>query len=276
MELRPPTGGRLDVDERVLQRYGREIARLRRDSEMTQVALARKLGISPAQMSNLERGGAQPRPRVRAQLAETLAPDGYLNRLWDDLTGSSHPTWLDELADLERQAMSIQEFQLALVPGVLQTEDYARAVIRLTSPWAQDAEVEARVHDRMKRAQQLSSSSPLMWVVLDGSVIGRQISTNGIMRAQLAHMAELGRSGRIVIQVVDGPHAGLSGPFEIIAGGAAPDVVYAESPYSGQVIDEPADVHHFRLLFGALQATARPPEESLRVIEERMKGLKNG
>lgn len=255
-------------------RFGREVARTRRNAGITQSRLARNVGVSASHLSNIERGLRGPTPSLVGALDHALGEDGRLTRVWDDLTGAGRPAWLDELAQLERDAVSIQEFQLALVPAVLQTEDYARAITQITSPWARIEEIESRVHDRKARARRFESgSTPFMWVVLDQGVITRVIGSPQIMRAQLDHIAGLAREGRIAVQIVTGQHPGLSGQFKIITSNSAPDIVYAESPHSGQVIDESADVHRFRLLFGSLQAAALPPGESLRMVEEQVEGL---
>ena len=255
-------------------RFGREITRSRRNAGITQSRLARQVDVSTSHLSNIERGLRAPTPTLVGALDHALGEDGRLIRVWDDLTGAGRPAWLDELAQLERDAVSIQEFQLALVPAVLQTEDYARAITRLTSPWARCEEIESRVRDRTERARRFAHGpTPFMWIVLDEAVITRTIGSREVMKAQLDHIAALARDGRIAVQIVTGQHPGLSGQFKIIVSNSAPDIVYAESPHSGQVIDESADVHRFRLLFGSLQAAALPPGESLRMVEERVEGL---
>ena len=258
-------------------RFGREITRVRRNAGLTQTALARRIGISVSHMSNIEHGTRMPTPSIVIATDDALDEEGRLVRVYEDLTGNGRPAWLDELADLEREALSIQEFQLALFPSLLQTTDYAREVIRTTSPWAPDDEVEERLDSRMERSRRATAApSPIMWMVVDQGVLTRTIGANDIMRTQLAHVAQLASSSRITVQVVDGQHPGLGGPFKIVSSSTAPDVVYAESPYAGQIVDSPEQVQRFRLLFGSLQAAARPPDESLRLIEERMEDLRDG
>lgn len=255
-------------------RFGRVVTQARKKLGITQSHLAGKVGVSSSHLSNIERGDRNPTHLLVEALDRALDENGRLIRTWADLTGTGRPAWLDELADVEREAFSIQEFQLAVFSSLLQTEDYARALMRLTSPWSPDGEIENRLTARMTRAHQfVSAASPFMWLVVDRSAITRTIGTSGIMRAQLVHVVELARSGRIAVQVVDGQHSGLGGSFEIISSRATSDVVYAESPYSGQMVDDPEQIHRFRLLFGSLQAVAMPPDASLRLIDEQVEGL---
>ncbi|MBB4934835.1 transcriptional regulator with XRE-family HTH domain [Lipingzhangella halophila] len=261
----------------VARRFGRELARLREMADMTQARLANDLEISSSHLSNLERGYRTPKGPIIAQLDKTLSADGHLVRLWEELTGSGRSVWLDELAELERDAITIMESQTVMFPALLQTEKYARVAVSTLSPWMTRDEVAVSVRNRMERVERFTESqAPIHWAVIDHSVITRKMGPDDLHRAQLSHVANLIECERVSVQVVEGRHAGLAGPFKIISPPGASDVVYAESAHSGQVIDTPEDVRRFRLLYGAVQAVALSPDESARLILKTLEGLGDG
>lgn len=267
----------MDKDRNAI-RFGREITHVRRNAGITQSRLARSVEVSSSHLSNIERGVRFPTPTLVGALDHALSEDGRLIRVWEDLTGTGRPAWLSELAELEREALSIQEFQLVAFPGALQTEAYARQLIGLEAPLIGTALMEASLKARMERAQRfVAAEQPAMRLVIDKSVIKRRIGGNAIMADQLAHVADLIESGRVLVQIIDvlDAYPGMRGSFEILSSSTAPDVVYAESAYSGQLIDEPEAVQRFRLMFGDMQAAAHSPERTLRLIQEELEGIRH-
>jgi transcriptional regulator with XRE-family HTH domain len=257
------------VQQEACVRFGREVKRLRRLARYTQDRLANEVGMSQGHIGNIETGKRPPDLRLVADLDRVLHGEGRLELLWGNLTGDGDPVWLDDLADLEQKAVSIMETHTVLLPALLQTEAYAKSVIKAMSPDLLPAEVAASVKTRMKRVHRfLASSSPLLWAVLPRHIITLNWGYDGVMAEQLGHVLDLVEKGRVTVQVVDhdGPHAGLVGPFKLITSPAAPDVVYVESAHSGRFIDDPGQVHRFRLTFGAIQAVALSPEHSTEFI----------
>lgn len=260
-------------------RFGREITRVRRNAGITQSRLARMVGVSSSHLSNIERGVRTPAPALVGALDHALGEDGRLIRAWEDLTGTGRPAWLNELADVEREALSIQEFQLAVFSSLLQTEEYARALISGATPLWTPAQVENGVAERMARARRFASAAqPAMRLVIDGTVITRRIGGSAVMADQLAHVIQLVESGRISMQIINlaRAHPGLLGPFKIISSATTPHLVYAESAYSGQLIDDPEAVQRYRLMFGDIQASALDPDDSLRIIRDEMESIRHG
>ena len=245
------------------QRFGREIVRLRQQAELTQTALGQAVGISKSLVSNLERGYRTPSPSVVKRLDEALSAHGHLVQLWETLSGSTRPAWLDEVTTLTRNARAVLEWQVSVFPGVLQTEAYARELIVAGTPWNTPKQAESAVRDRAARAAEfLASPRPLMWVVLDETVLTRRGMPDEVRREQFSHVLDLVDKGRISLQILPadvGGHPGLSGPFKLLTPDIGPDVVYAESVHEGRLVTAPEDVARYRLLFGRLQAIALPP-----------------
>ncbi|MFD0772849.1 helix-turn-helix domain-containing protein [Streptomonospora algeriensis] len=264
----------MEADKRALQRFGREMARMRKLGDMTQDALARELGVSPSHVSNMERGYRAPVPALVPKLDKALKVEGRMVRIWEELTGSGRQAWLAEVTTLIREASAVMDYQNAVFPGLLQTEEYARELIGAGAPWASSGEVEDAVAERMGRAKEFTNATePLLWVVLDEVIIYRRFVPEAIRREQIAHIVKLVESQRISVQLVPQHylgHPGLTGPFKVITPSAGSDVVYAESIHEGQIITAASDVARYRLLFGRLQAVSMGPAESLETIRREL------
>ena len=259
-------------------RFGRELSRLRRLHRFTQARLSSTVGVSQGHIGNIERGERTPDLRLVADLDRVLDAGGRLEKLWGQLTGDGEPVWLDDLADIERDAVSIMASCDTVFPSLLQTETYARAAVTTFSPWLSQEEVKASVKARMARAQRFTTSATMYRAVIDVSVLNRRPGNDAAaMAEQLARVVELAEDGRISIQLVDiGWHPGLVGTYTLLSPRAAPEVLYVESAHSGRVIDDIQAVQRFRVLLSDTQAVALSPEESLRLVREELEGLIHG
>ncbi|MDT0303552.1 helix-turn-helix domain-containing protein [Streptomonospora wellingtoniae] len=252
-------------------RFGAEVRRSRRIAGGSQDQLAKSINISPAMMSSLERGTRTPKREHAEAIDAVLNTGGSLSRLWVNLMNQEDvPEWFREVVVLERQATEIREYQMALVPGLVQTADYARAVLRSGRPWYRDAEVDRLVESRMNRSDILAKDDrPLFWTVLDEVVVRRVVGDDQAMRGQLAHLLKLIGDQQIQLQLVPHEtrcHPGLSGPFRVMAFHGRPTVAYAEHAMGGELIDDEDQVRESTTIFGALQAEAMSPTASADLI----------
>ena len=175
------------------------------------------------------------------------------------------PGWFEDYVGLEEAASQIRAYEVQFVPGLLQTEDYARAVIMLG--YSNPKEINRRVDLRMARQAVLSRpNAPSLWVVLDEALLRRPIGGPSAMRAQLKHLIELSQRPNVTIQVITfkaGGHAAAGGPFSLLrfAEFDLPDVVFLEQLNSAQYLDKPDVVDSYlavmeRLCIGALTPAA--------------------
>ena len=163
-----------------------------------------------------------------------------------------------------------------MVPGLLQTAEYARAILA-AGPDTMEDELEQMVAARLERQAILDRPRPpVLLVVLDEAVLHRGIGPPKIMHEQMLHLADLSGRHRITIQVVParvGAHAGLLGGFAIASADSAPDIVYLETSADGQVAEKPRVVAQVTRRFDTLRAVALPKDDSrdliLKVAEER-------
>jgi transcriptional regulator with XRE-family HTH domain len=174
------------------------------------------------------------------------------------------PNWFEVYIGLEEAASRIRAYEVQFVPGLLQTEDYARAVTLLGHPTAAGHEVERRVGLRMRRQSLLTSDEPpQLWAVVDEAVLRRPLGGAQVMRKQLRHLLELTESPNITLQVVPfelGGHAAAGGPFSILrfAERDLPDVVYLEQLTSSLYLDKRDEVDHYLAVMERLCIDAEP------------------
>jgi transcriptional regulator with XRE-family HTH domain len=177
------------------------------------------------------------------------------------------PSWFEVYIGLEEAASRIRSYEVQFVPGLLQTEDYARAVTLLGHPAAPGHEVERRVGLRMRRQALLEAEQPPhLWAVVDEAVLRRPLGGRPAMRSQLKHLLEMTDRPDITLQMVPfklGGHAAAGGPFSILrfAEPDLPDVVYLEQLTSALYLDKREDVDHYHMVMERLCIDAEPASQ---------------
>jgi transcriptional regulator with XRE-family HTH domain len=173
---------------------------------------------------------------------------------------------------LESEAAAVYTFQSQMVPGLLQTEDYTRAVVCGIRMNEQVDDLEEKVMVRRVRQELLTRKNPLrLWVVLDEAVLRRHVGGVKVMKEQLEHLVELGGRPNVTIQVLSyhsGAHAAMEGPFYTLEfpDSADPGVVYLEQATSGLALESEDEIRRYTLMFGNLTAKALTPEASESLI----------
>jgi len=207
------------------------------------------------------------RARVTALAGRSREPEWWTQ--YHDIL----PDWFETYLGLESAATAIRSFETQFVPGLFQTEDYARAVTRLGHQTASETEVERRVGLRLKRQDLLARASrPRIWAIMDEAVLRRPIGGTAVMRAQLQRLVDVAGMRRVTVQVVPfarGGHAGASGSFSILRFEEQdlPDVVYMEQLTSAVYLDQRQDVEHYLEVVDQLSGEALAPADTTRFIE---------
>ena len=184
------------------------------------------------------------------------------------------PGWFETYLALESAASVIRSFETQFVPGLLQTEEYARAVTRLGHQTAPEQEIERRVSLRLRRQEVLARRQPpRFWAIVDEAALRRPIGGAAVMREQLRHLVHAARRPGVRLQVVPfarGGHAGASGSFSILRFQERdlPDVVYIEQLTSSVYLDQRSDVEHYLEVVDRLSSEALPPADTISFIEQ--------
>lgn len=279
-------GQRKDIDgsASVPTFYGKELRWKREEAGLTLTQLVEGSFYGPSHLSEIERGER----RMPAELAEhvdkVLGTDGFFRRCCEDVRKAKrrgHASYFERVLEAEKHAETIEEWCPTLIPGLLQTDTYARAVVRATHPLAPEDEVEEKVSARLARARLFEDNHkiPVYWAILSESLLRQPILPPEQAAEQLEHIAALARRRRIVPQILPwncGPHPFMLGTAKIMAFPDAPPLVYTEALHSGDTIDDPALVKEYRRSYDLLRAAALPPEASLALIEQAAEDDRNG
>jgi transcriptional regulator with XRE-family HTH domain len=268
-------GRELDPSAGPLDFFGAELRRWRMAAGLSQEQLGQRVGYSAAQVGKVETGDRAPSPDF-AQRCDTALPDAgglfariyALARRWD----GGYPAWFAGWIEAERRATSLCSWEPLIVPGLLQTADYARALFEAWRSAGSDDELDDLVRARIDRQSVLEPPAPAeLWVILDEAVLHRRIGSRKVMYDQLAHLAAMSGRANITIQIVPaevGAHVGLLGAFAIAAAGSAPATVYMETPDAGQTTELPSVVAKVSKTFDMLRAEALPRGASRDLIRK--------
>ncbi|MFE4495239.1 helix-turn-helix domain-containing protein [Streptomyces niveus] len=248
------------------QKYGEELKLRRVAAGMTQEALARLVVCSPTLISHFEAGRRLPSPSDAKRIDQALGTDGFFERWLEDLE-SKYPQHFSAAAELEKQAIKIRQFGLSLVPGLLQTEPYARAVFRSYHANYRTDEIDRRVVNRMERAHLLEGTSgPVLWTLLDEAVLRRPVGGALTMAAQLRKIAGLAETGRLRLHVLPfglGAHAVMESLLTLMTFEDGPPIAYVEGLYTGNLMDDPALVGRCQAAYDLALGDALSHQESM-------------
>ncbi|MGA5357598.1 helix-turn-helix domain-containing protein [Streptomyces purpurascens] len=252
--------------------FGTELKRRREDAGITQVELGSRVFVSGGYIGQFEQAIRKPQLDVAQRIDGVLQTDGIFERLCRKLIDDKrYADYFAKAAELEAQATKICEFAPALVPGLLQTPAYARAVTLAMNPFAPDESIDEKVSGRMERARILKDATrPVYWVILHENVLRIPVGGPTVMAAQLEHVVTLARERTVMVQVLPytaGAYAVMTGDLRLMEFEDAPPTAYTEAVYSGTLLDDPAVVKHVQSAYDLLRAAALPPEASLDLIE---------
>ncbi len=261
------------------QVFGAMLRYYREQAGLTRTDLARQISKSVSLIQAIELGQRAATAEVTEDLERELSADGALTRLreeiGDGLGYQAYPSWFQEWLVSEREAKKLRWFEPLLVPGLLQTEDYARAIFR-TRFGVTDDEIEEQVAARMKRQEILARNDPsALWVIVDELVLRRPVGGRHVMREQVGQLIDAARRPNVSVQVIAadvGAHRGLwAGGFAIADFEARPAVGYQETACQGQLVDHHEDVETLIDCWDTLVREALPWATSQSLLEEAAK-----
>lgn len=253
--------------------FGREVRCFREHLGMTQLQLADQAGYERAYVSKVEGGKLLGSLQFAQSCDRIFGTPGVFVRLRERVSERGHPGWFIPYVTIEREATCILDCSPVIIPGILQTREYATAVFRQAHP-REDAEaIAARVEARLARRAVLTRPEPpLLWVVIHEAALRTVIGGPDVMAAQLDSVLEAADSPHVTIQVLpyaQGLPAGAS-LFILVTPEVGPTLLYSEAMTGGHVEDSVAAVAEAQDRYDRLRAAALPPQESLAFIREVM------
>ncbi|WP_030769483.1 helix-turn-helix domain-containing protein [Streptomyces sp. NRRL F-2664] len=264
-------GKNLDPSSSPRALLGAELRVARERAGLSQAELGEPLFVSGSFIGQLEAGTRRMHIEFARQMDDILATNGFFVRNCGAAAKSKYPDHFAAAAEAEALATAIREYAPLIIPGLLQTEAYARAIFRAYQPTAVEEVINELVENRLARAALLQDpTTPLLWIVLDEGVLRRAVGSSAVMAEALRHLTVLVRANRIVVQVFPfraGAHASTGGSIKLMSFDDAPPLAYVEGSGTGLLFDDPATVNRHSLTYDLLTADALPRRESLALIE---------
>jgi transcriptional regulator with XRE-family HTH domain len=269
------------------RRLGTELRKLRESNGYKLEEVAARLGVAPSTLSRIETGKAPTKSAYLSQILDMygvtdpqqrqvlvdMAREGHRKGWWaayDDVL----PSGFDIYVGLEAETAAVRGYEVSVVPGLLQTQGYARAVLREIFPRHTTEQIERLVDLRIERQRRFDDDPPIeLWAVLDEAVIRRPVGGNAVMRDQLEHLLAAAARPGVTVQVLPfgcGAHAGHGGPFSILEfpNRSDSEVAYVESVVGIIYLEKDKDVRARAEAFDRLRAAALAPGASADLIAQ--------
>jgi transcriptional regulator with XRE-family HTH domain len=269
----------LDPSSSALAFFGSELRRYRTGAGLSQDRLGEVINYTGSLVGLVETARRSPSQEFAERCDAALGTGGALRRLWPLVNREAFPEWFRAFVEMEAAATRIFTFQSQVVPGLLQTERYAYAVLDANRPADTWEELSRRVDARLGRQQIFAGPNPpMLWAVLDESVLRRPVGGPDVMAEQLTRLAEVGRKRWATLQILPlrvGAHASLDGPFALLSLIEGEDVVHIEGGGTGYLTAAKSAVEKAALSYDFLRADALSQEDSLALITsvaEEMRG----
>lgn len=255
-----------EVKASALAAFGSELRSWRQRLGWSQVDMAEKLAYSPSLVSGVETMAKTPTRDFARRCDQVTAAPGTFERLQGLVAREAYPAWFAPVVGFEREAVRVHGWELGVVPGLLQTEAYARAVIKAGRPQDSTEAIDRIVAARLERQEILAGEKPpMLWYVLAESVLRQMVGGPTVMAEQLDRLVHLAGQQGIVIQVLPfsaTDYAGGDGAITIFEFVDAETVAYTECYGGGRIVEAHDEVTDLTTVVSLLRASALPREES--------------
>lgn len=279
-ERRPETPAESDGTTGLFTALGKMLKRLRERKGLTQKEFGQLVGYGPDAISSMERGVRLIRPEILEQADALLDAGGMLKDAIPEVreamgrARTRHPEWYRSYAALEAEARELHFYANQGVPGLLQTEDYARAVFSRRRPLLDEETIEKRIADRLSRQQVLDRwPPPMCGFVLEEVVLDRPIGGRAVREAQLKQLLRIGDLRNVEIQVMPTSiedHPNMGGAFNLLTPQRHPQVAYTEIQEYPRLITDPEEVRKIVDRYGMIRAMALTPRDSRALIDKKL------
>lgn len=267
-------GGRRPGDEAgkgVVTAFGKNMKTLRVRAGMDRAEFGKRIGYSAATVASFEQGRRIPSPRTIDRADEALDADGLLSVWKEELEQAQYPVFFQGMAGLEKEAIELLSYDTLVVKGLLQTEEYMRALLSMRRPVLDQETIEQRVAARLARQDIFDRwPAPLLSFVMDESVLRRPYGGKDVLRGQLEQLFLMGQKRNVEIQVMPldcEESAGVDGPFTLVTRKDGKRFVYAEAQGTSALQTDPEQAALAAARYGIIRSQALTPRESLELVE---------
>ena len=261
-----------DSTSGTLRYFGSQLRLWRTKAGLSREQLAEAIGYSLAMVQSVELGRRMPQHSFIDAADDVLGAGGMLTAGATHLMRERVPNWFQDYLLVEGEALSFGIYQCMVVPGLIQTEAYARAVYLDSCPPLTDEEIDDQVAVRLKRQEIWGRvRPPMVSIVLEEAALRRIVGGPEVMKGQIQRLMEFAQWRNAALQVMptdnSGPHPGISGPITLVESVEHRNLVYVEYQGGGILISEAEDVSVLVQRFGMIRAKALTPDASLRFLE---------
>ncbi|WP_260677638.1 helix-turn-helix domain-containing protein [Streptomyces albidoflavus] len=271
---REPVGQRPEDEpgQGVVTAFGQQLKLFRTRAGLERAEFGKLVGYAAQSIASFEQGRRIPPPRLIDQSDDVLDAGGVLKALKEEVARAQYPAFFRDAAKLEAEAVELHVYDTHVVNGLLQTEEYARAVFRMRRPLLDEDTTEQRLSARLGRQEIFSVRRlPTLSFVIEESVLTRPIGGREVMRGQLEQVLLHGQRRNVEIQVMPNEreeHSGLAGPFTLIETSEGRRIAYVEVQKHSRLYTDRETVREMEVQYGILRAQALTPRESLTFVEK--------
>ncbi|MFF3264615.1 helix-turn-helix domain-containing protein [Streptomyces sp. NPDC002932] len=267
-----------------LRRLATELRLLRSAADLTREEVTAQTGVNGVTLYRIEKAISRPQKRTLQALLDLYeASEAQRKDLLALQSRSQDQGWLrpyhSELPEeytayigFEAEARTVRNYESLFVPGLAQTERYARAVIKGVLPTASQEDVERRVQARIERQAVLTKSEPLqLWAIMDEAAVRRMVGGRAVMVEQARHLCQLAEEPQVTLQLIPlakGAHPGMTGSFVHMdfPDPQNPELVYVDTPAGDLFLESETEIRRYKSMFEHLQAVALDPSESVKLL----------
>ncbi|MER5227579.1 helix-turn-helix domain-containing protein [Streptomyces flaveus] len=267
-------GGRRPGDEAgkgVVTAFGKNMKTLRVRAGLDREEFGKRIGYSAATVASFEQGRRIPSPRTIDRADEALDADGLLSAWKEELEQAQYPVFFQGMAALEKAAIELLSYSALVFNGLVQTEEYMRALLAMRRPALDQETIEQRVTARLARQDIFDRSpGPLLSFVITEAVLRHRYGGKDVLRGQLEHLLLIGQKQNVEIQVMPldcEDNAGVNGPFTVVTRKDGKKFVYVEAQGIGSLQTDPEQTALAAARYGIIRSQALSPRESLEFIE---------
>ncbi len=257
--------------------FGQTMKTWRVRAGMDREEFGRRIGYSAATVASYEQGRRIPSPKTIDRADEAVGAGGLLSVWKEEVEKAQYPVFFQGMAALEKAAIELLAYDTLVCKGLLQTEEYMRAVLAMRRPPLDQETTEQRVAARLARQDIFDRQpAPLLSFVMDESVLRRPYGGKGVLRGQLEHLLLVGEKRNVEIQIMQvecEDNAGVNGPFTVVTRRDGKKFVYAEAQGIGSLQTDPEQATLAHARYGIIRSQALTPRESLEVIEGVLRSL---